>query len=47
MTLPLSGPAQGRLSAIIISHSKYFLCGAFVWARKALNNQKRWVLAWA
>ena len=32
---------QGRLSGLIVLHSKSVLCGAFVWARRALNSQKR------
>jgi hypothetical protein len=30
----------GRLSGLIVSHSKSVLYGAFVWARRVLNNQK-------
>ena len=30
----------GRLSGLGVSHSKSVLYGAFVWARRALNNQK-------
>jgi hypothetical protein len=36
-----SGPAPGRLSGLSVSHSKSVLCGAFMWARRGLNNQKR------
>ena len=32
--------AQGWLSALSVYHSKSVLYGAFVWARRALNNQK-------
>ena len=36
------GPAlPGQLSGLGISHSKSVLYGAFVWARRALNIQKR------
>jgi hypothetical protein len=38
------GP-PGRLSALSVSHSKSVLCGPFVWARRALNGQKRWFSA--
>ena len=31
----------GRLSGLRVSHSESFLCGAFVWARRALNHRKR------
>ena len=31
----------GRLSALSVFHSKSVLYGAFVWARRALNRQKR------
>ena len=31
----------GRLSALSVSHSESGLYGAFVWARRALNGQKR------
>ena len=31
-----------RLSALSVLHSKSVLCGAFVWARGALNDQERW-----
>jgi hypothetical protein len=31
----------GRLSALSVFHSKSVLYGAFVWARRALNNPKR------
>jgi hypothetical protein len=31
----------GRLSALSVFHSKSFLYGAVVWARRALNSQKR------
>jgi hypothetical protein len=34
------GP-PGRLSALSVFHSKSCLYGAFVWARRALNSQKR------
>ena len=34
------GP-PGRLSALSVFYSKSVLCGAFVWARRALNSQKR------
>ena len=29
---------QGCLSGLIVLHSKSVLCGAFVWARRALNR---------
>jgi hypothetical protein len=35
----------GRLSGRSLSHSRLVLYGAFVWARRALNGQKRWFLA--
>jgi hypothetical protein len=38
------GPS-GPLSALGIFHSKSVLCGAFVWARRVLNSQKRRFLA--
>ena len=34
------GP-PGRLSALTVFHSKSFLYGAFVWARRALTSPKR------
>ena len=36
---------RGRLSALSVSHSKSVLYGGFVWARRALNSQKRRFLA--
>ena len=33
------GP-RGRLSALGLIHRKSVLCGAFVWAHRALNRQK-------
>jgi hypothetical protein len=39
--------ARGRLSALSISHRKSVLYGASVWARRALNGQKRRSPAWA
>jgi hypothetical protein len=36
------GPGPpGRLSALSVLYSKSVLCGAFVWARRVLNSQKR------
>ena len=35
----------GRTSALRVSHSKLLLHGAFVWAHRALNSQKRRFLA--
>jgi hypothetical protein len=43
----MSGRAGGRLSALRVSPSKSVFYGAFVWARKALNNKKRRFPAWA
>jgi hypothetical protein len=37
----------GRLSGLSVSNSKSVFCGAFVWARRALNGQKRRFPAWA
>ena len=37
--------AQGRLSALSVFHRKSVLYGASVWARRALNSQKRWFSA--
>ena len=40
------GPGPpGRLSALSVSLCKSVFYGAFVWARRALNNQKRRFLA--
>ena len=38
---PVRAALQGRLSALSVSHSKPVLYSAFVWARRALNIQKR------
>ena len=38
---------MGQLSAIIVSHVRSELYGAFVWARMALNGPKRRFPAWA
>ena len=35
----------GRLSALSAFHSKSVLCGAFVWARRALSSPVRWFSA--
>jgi hypothetical protein len=36
------GPPGGRLSALSVFLCKSGFYGAFVWARRALNSQKRW-----
>ena len=46
----VQGPATvralpGRLRALTVLHSDSSLCGVFVWARRALNSQKRRVSA--
>ena len=38
---------RGRLSALRVFLCKSVLYGAFVWARRVLNHQKRRFLAWA
>jgi hypothetical protein len=38
---------QGWLSALRIFHRESVLYGAFIWARRALNNQKWCFSAWA
>ena len=39
--LKRSAPARGQLSALSVSHSKSVLYGAFAWACRVLNSQKR------
>jgi hypothetical protein len=42
----IPGPGRpGRLSDLSVSHSKSFFDGGFVWARRALNREKRRFLA--
>jgi hypothetical protein len=38
---PTVRACAGRLSGLSVSHSKSFLYGAFVWARRALSRSKR------
>lgn len=35
------GPPTAPLGALSVLHSESFLCGAFVWVRRALNSLKR------
>ena len=42
---PTVRAAQGLLSALSVFLCKLCLYGVFVWARRALNSQKRWFLA--
>ena len=37
----LSGPPSGRLSGLGVFHSKSTVCGAFLWARRALTSPFR------
>jgi hypothetical protein len=41
------GPPVGRSAPLGVSHRKSFLCGSFVWARRALNRRVRRSPVWA